>query len=163
MTALNQMYDISEINAKNRKKPVLIVEDDFVNRELLNAYLQQEYEILCAETAEEALRIIHGNSETLSLVLLDLNLPGMKGLDLLREIKKDIDLSRIPVIVLTSDTESEVDSLNAGASDFIPKPYPRHEIILATGSIFTGTRKYTTRFIRTRQRTPWCWTSAISA
>ena len=111
MTALNQMYDISEINAKNRKKPVLIVEDDFVNRELLNAYLQQEYEILCAETAEEALRIIHGNSETLSLVLLDLNLPGMKGLDLLREIKKDIDLSRIPVIVLTSDTESEVDSL----------------------------------------------------
>ena len=131
MTALNQMYDISEINAKNRKKPVLIVEDDFVNRELLNAYLQQEYEILCAETAEEALRIIHGNSETLSLVLLDLNLPGMKGLDLLRVIKKDIDLSRIPVIVLTSDTESEVDSLNAGASDFIPKPYPRHEIILA--------------------------------
>ena len=131
MTALNQMYDISEINAKNRKKPVLIVEDDFVNRELLNAYLQQEYEILCAETAEEALRIIHGNSETLSLVLLDLNLPGMKGLDLLREIKKNIDLSRIPVIVLTSDTESEVDSLNAGASDFIPKPYPRHEIILA--------------------------------
>ncbi len=131
MTALNQMYDISEINAKNRKKPVLIVEDDFVNRELLNAYLQQEYEILCAETAEEALRIIHGNSETLSLVLLDLNLPGMKGLDLLREIKKDIDLSRIPVIVLTSDTESEVDSLNTGASDFIPKPYPRHEIILA--------------------------------
>ena len=131
MIALNQMYDISEINAKNRKKPVLIVEDDFVNRELLNAYLQQEYEILCAETAEEALRIIHGNSETLSLVLLDLNLPGLKGLDLLREIKKDIDLSRIPVIVLTSDTESEVDSLNAGASDFIPKPYPRHEIILA--------------------------------
>ena len=131
MTALNQMYDISEISAENRKKPVLIVEDDFVNRELLNAYLQQDYEILCAETAEEALRIIHGNSETLSLVLLDLNLPGMKGLDLLREIKKDIDLSRIPVIVLTSDTESEVDSLNAGASDFIPKPYPRHEIILA--------------------------------
>ena len=131
MTALNQMYDISEISAENRKKPVLIVEDDFVNRELLNAYLQQDYEILCAETAEEALRIIHGNSETLSLVLLDLNLPGMKGMDLLREIKKDIDLSRIPVIVLTSDTESEVDSLNAGASDFIPKPYPRHEIILA--------------------------------
>lgn len=131
MNALNQMYDISEISAENRKKPVLIVEDDFVNRELLNAYLQQDYEILCAETAEEALRIIHGNSETLSLVLLDLNLPGMKGMDLLREIKKDIDLSRIPVIVLTSDTESEVDSLNAGASDFIPKPYPRHEIILA--------------------------------
>ena len=55
----------------------------------------------------------------------------MKGLDLLREIKKDMDLSRIPVIVLTSDTESEVDSLLSGASDFIPKPYPRQEIVLA--------------------------------
>ncbi len=120
-----------EISTENRKKSVLIVEDDFVNRELLNAYLQQEYEILCAETGEEALRIIHQNSETLSLVLLDLNLPGMKGLELLREIKKDTDLFRIPVIVLTSDTDSEVESLGSGASDFIPKPYPRHEIILA--------------------------------
>ncbi len=125
------MNGIPETDAKNRKRSVLVVEDDFVNRELLKAYLQQEYEILCAETGEEALRIIHGNSGTLSLVLLDLNLPGMKELDLLRGIKKDMDLSRIPVIVLTSDTESEVDSLSAGASDFIPKPYPRHEIILA--------------------------------
>ncbi len=113
------------------KKHVLIVDDEFVNREMLRAILQQEYETLCAETAEEALKMIHANSGTLSLVLLDLNLPGMKGLDLLQEIKKDIDLSRIPVIVLTSDTDSEVESLNAGASDFIPKPYPRPEIILA--------------------------------
>ena len=113
------------------KKHVLIVDDEFVNREMLRAILQQEYETLSAETAEEALKMIHANSGTLSLVLLDLNLPGMKGLDLLQEIKKDIDLSRIPVIVLTSDTDSEVESLNAGASDFIPKPYPRPEIILA--------------------------------
>ncbi len=119
------------VNAGGRKRPVLIVEDDFVNRELLSAYLQQEYEVICVESAEEALKIIHEKSDTLSLVLLDLNLPGMKGLDLLRVIKKDIDLSRIPVIVLTSDTESEVESLSTGASDFIPKPYPRHEIILA--------------------------------
>ena len=131
MMERKQMNGMPDRNAENRKKQILVVEDDFVNRELLNAYLEQEYDILCAETGEEALRLIHENSDTLSLVLLDLNLPGMKGLDLLREIKKDIDLSRIPVIVLTSDTDSEVDSLNAGASDFIPKPYPRHEIIQA--------------------------------
>ena len=131
MTEPKRMNGIPDISAKDRKRLVLIVEDDFVNRALLTAYLENEYEILCAETGDEALKKIHEYSETLSLVLLDLNLPGMKGLDLLREVKKDIDLSRIPVIVLTSDTESEVESLSTGASDFIPKPYPRLEIILA--------------------------------
>ena len=114
-----------------RKRHILIVEDEFVNRELLNAYLENEYEILFAETGAEALEMIRAGLDTLSLVLLDLILPDMNGLEILRTIKKDLDMSRIPVIVLTSDKESEVESLNTGASDFISKPYPRHEIILA--------------------------------
>ncbi|MBQ6465822.1 MAG: EAL domain-containing protein [Oscillospiraceae bacterium] len=131
MTEQKQMNSIPAMSGEGLKRLVLIVEDEFVNRELLNAYLEQDYEILCAETGVEAMRLIYEKSETLSLVLLDLNLPGMNGLDILREIKKDIDLSRIPVIVLTSDAESEVESLSSGASDFIPKPYPRYEIIQA--------------------------------
>ena len=131
MTELETMKGIPDMKAAGRERFVLIVEDDFVNRELLKADLEQEYRILCAETGVEALEKIHQYSGVLSLVLLDLNLPGLKGLDVLREIKKDMDLSRIPVIVLTADTDSEVQSLNAGASDFIPKPYPRQEIILA--------------------------------
>ena len=131
MTARERMNTVPDMSGEGRKRLVLIVEDEFVNRELLNAYLERDYEIICAETGVEALSAIRENSGALSLVLLDLNLPGMKGLDILKEIKRDIDLSRIPVIVLTSDTESEVESLSSGASDFIPKPYPRHEIILA--------------------------------
>ena len=131
MTETASMQGIPGTNSESRKRRVLIVEDDFVNREILKANLEAEYEILCAETGDEALKMILEHSGTLSLVLLDLNLPGIKGMDLLREIKKDMDLSRIPVIVLTADTESEVESLLSGASDFIPKPYPRQEIILA--------------------------------
>ena len=131
MTEQSNTHSLPAIYRENQKKRILIVEDDWINRELLNAYLEGEYEIAFAETGDDALKMIISDSSILSLVLLDLNLPGMKGLDVLREMKKDMDLSRIPVIVLTSDTESEVDSLNAGASDFIPKPYPRHEIILA--------------------------------
>ena len=130
MTEPAMMKGIPGTREEGRKRLVLIVEDDFVNREILKANLEAEYEILCAEAGDVALKMIVEHSGTLSLVLLDLNLPGMKGLDLLREIKKDMDLSRIPVIVLTSDTESEVDSLLSGASDFIPKPYPRQEIVL---------------------------------
>lgn len=125
------MSSVPDLNMKDRKRLVLIVEDEFVNREMLKVYLQEEYEILCAETAEEALDTIRDHLAVLSLVLLDLRLPDRNGLELLREIKKDIDMSRIPVIVLTSDKESEVESLNMGANDFITKPYPRHEIIRA--------------------------------
>ena len=131
MNERTSMSGIPGLNAGKRKRLVLIVEDEFVNRELLKAYLDQEYELICAETGAEALSAIREHIEILSLVLLDLNLPDMNGLEILRTIKQDMDMSRIPVIVLTSDKESEVESLNTGANDFISKPYPRHEIILA--------------------------------
>ena len=125
------MGSMPDLKAEGRKRPVLIVEDEFVNRELLRIYLEREYELLFAETGSEALETVRAHQDTLSLVLLDLNLPDMHGMDILRDIKQDTDLSRIPVVVLTSDTESEVESLNTGASDFISKPYPRHEVIMA--------------------------------
>ena len=115
----------------NRKRQILIVEDEFVNREILKANLDQDYDILLAENGEQALSVAEAEADTLSLVLLDLNLPDMHGMDILRRMKEDDRFSRIPVIVLTSDTEAEVDSLNSGANDFISKPYPMHEIILA--------------------------------
>ena len=125
------MSGMPDLKAGDRKRLVLIVEDEYVNLMLLSAYLENEYEVICAETGAEALEMIRDRIEMLSLILLDLNLPDMNGMEILREIKKDMDMSRIPVIVLTSDKESEVESLNTGASDFISKPYPRHEIILA--------------------------------
>jgi diguanylate cyclase (GGDEF)-like protein len=120
-----------DLQERNRMRRILIIEDEFVNRELLKAYLEDKYELLIAETGAEALEAVRKHFDTLSLVMLDLILPDMHGLDILREIKQDPDLSRIPVIVLTGDTESEVESLNIGASDFISKPYPRVEVILA--------------------------------
>ena len=116
---------------ENRKRQILIVEDEFINREILKANLEQDYEILSAGTGTEAMDAVRSNSETLSLILLDLNLPDFSGMDVLRMMKADPDMSRIPVIVLTSEREAEVESLNSGASDFIPKPYPMHEVILA--------------------------------
>ena len=127
-THAGRMPDLQE---RNRMRRILIVEDELVNRELLKAYLEDKYELLIAETGAEALEAVRKHFDTLSLVMLDLILPDMHGLDILREIKQDPDLSRIPVIVLTGDTESEVESLNIGASDFISKPYPRVEVILA--------------------------------
>ena len=131
MTNPDLINDMPEMLSENRKRLVLIVEDEEINREILKINLDRDYEILTAETGAEALETIRVRADTLSLVLLDLILPDTHGLDILRRLKEEDRLSRIPIIVLTSDTAAEVESLNSGASDFIPKPYPRQEIIMA--------------------------------
>ena len=115
----------------NGKRQILVAEDEFVNREILKNILGDEYDIMEAEDGEEAFDLISRNRKTLSLILLDLNMPKMTGLEILASIKEEPEIKGIPVIVLTSDQESEVESLNKGASDFIPKPYPQPDVIKA--------------------------------
>ena len=113
------------------KRTILVADDEFINREILSEMLKDEYHVLTAEDGEEAYEIIKNNSTTISLILLDLIMPRMGGLELLSLIKNKDKLSGIPVIVLTTDQESEVVSLNTGASDFIPKPYPQSDVVKA--------------------------------
>ena len=113
------------------KRRILVAEDEYINRELLKNILDDEYDIIEAEDGETAYELISQNRKTLSLILLDLNMPKLTGLELLPRIKEDPDTKGIPIIVLTSDQESEVESLNKGASDFIPKPYPQPDVIKA--------------------------------
>ncbi len=116
--------------AGNRRRRVLVVDDEIVNRELLAAQLSGEYDILTAGDGAEAIEILRG-TEAVSLVLLDLLMPVMSGLEVLRVIHEDEMLAGIPVIVTTSEKESEIESLKLGAIDFIPKPYPDIGVIRA--------------------------------
>ena len=120
-----------KFHSANGKRLILIVDDEAINRELLNLLLSDEYETLFAENGEQAIEIVRDNYDTLSLILLDLLMPGMHGLDVIKVLKDDPDLKNIPVIVMTADQEAEVASLKLGAADFIPKPYPNREVILA--------------------------------
>lgn len=120
-----------KFHSANGKRQILIVEDEPINREMLGMMLSETYEIVYAATGAEALAAVHDNAETLSLLLLDLNLPDMHGLDLLRQLKADAVLARLPVIVMTGELDSEVECLTLGAIDFIPKPYPQPKIVLA--------------------------------
>lgn len=116
---------------KYTRRVVLVVEDEFVNRELLGFILKNDYEVLYAENGKQALEIIKENKKLLSLVLLDLLMPEMNGFELLEILKGDEELAKIPVIVLTSEESAEVKSLQMGAVDFIKKPYSMPEAILA--------------------------------
>ena len=113
------------------QKRILLIEDEMINQEILKMYLADTYDVAVAGTGKEALEIIRAQCERISLILLDLNLPDIHGLDILRQVKADTRSARLPVIVMTSDSESEVECLSLGASDFIPKPYPRQQVVLA--------------------------------
>lgn len=113
------------------KRQVLIADDEFVSRELLKAVLQSDYKLLFATDGQEALDVVHDNKDTLSLILLDLMMPSINGMDLLMHAKHDAELAKIPIIVISADQNSEAECLRRGAIDFIPKPYPQPAVILA--------------------------------
>ena len=113
------------------KRRILIVEDEAVNQMILSRFLEDVYEVIPAMNGTEAMELIHAQYEAISLILLDLNLPDIHGLDILRRLNANPHYARIPVIVMTADSKAELDCLTLGAIDFIPKPYPQQEIVLA--------------------------------
>ncbi|MBQ8995140.1 MAG: EAL domain-containing protein, partial [Oscillospiraceae bacterium] len=119
-----------KFHSTNGKRQILIVDDELINRELLNLVLQDDFETLFATDGRSAIEMVRKNKDTLSLIFLDLLMPGMHGLDVIKILKNDQDLKDIPLIVMTADQEAEVTSLQLGASDFIPKPYPKKEVII---------------------------------
>ena len=113
------------------KRHLLIVEDEAINREMLGLALGSGYELVFAADGYEALEQIRAHKDELALILLDLLMPRMSGMEVLRTLHNDEELNRIPVIVMTADQEAEVECLKYGAMDFIPKPYPKWEIVRA--------------------------------
>ncbi|MBA3427870.1 MAG: response regulator transcription factor [Actinobacteria bacterium] len=106
---------------------VLLVEDEENLASLVRAYLEQEgYRVIAVVTGAEALRAIE--TEPVRLVVLDLNLPDMDGLDVCRQIRTR---SSVPVVMLTArDEESDrLAGLVQGADDYIGKPFSPRELV----------------------------------
>ena len=102
---------------------LLIVDDVAENRDMLSRRLERRgYLIEQAENGPSALDIVASN--VIDLVLLDVVMPGMSGLDVLKEIRKSYSRLALPVIMVTAKNESfdVVEALNLGANDFITKP-----------------------------------------
>ena len=120
-----------KFHSANGKRQILVVDDEPVNRQLLGLMLENSYEVIYAEDGQQGLAQMRENRETLSLVLLDLMMPVLSGTEMLRAIREEPALRKIPVIVLTADQNAEIESLGLGAIDFIPKPYPQAGVVLA--------------------------------
>ena len=120
-----------KFHSSNGKRLILIADDEQINRKILGAVLQDEYEILYAENGVDALSQIEENKDILSIILLDLLMPEMNGTEVLKRVRENETTRNIPVIIMTMDKDAEVQSLELGAGDFITKPYPGPDIIRA--------------------------------
>ena len=123
--------DIGAKHEWNFRRTILIVDDEPVNLRLLDNILGDEYDIDFAQSADEAINIVQTEKDAISLVLLDLHMPGRSGFAVLDIMREDKDLQNIPVIVVTTDKDAEVESLKRGAVDFLGKPYDKPEVIKA--------------------------------
>ena len=113
------------------KRSVLIVEDNELNREILQDILEEQYHVICAVDGVDGLEKMHAYYQSISLVFLDVQMPRMNGYEFLERYHKDKLFTQIPVIVTTGSNtiDEEVKCLTLGASDFVTKPYNPNVIL----------------------------------
>ena len=110
------------------KRSILVIEDDTVDVLTIKRSLQEIHvtnHLNVAENGEIALEMLQGEGyERPCLILLDLNMPRMGGIEFLRIVKQDDSLKRIPVVVLTtsSDEQDKIESFNLGVAGYMVKP-----------------------------------------
>jgi two-component system alkaline phosphatase synthesis response regulator PhoP len=121
-------------------RSVVIVEDDEDIGDSIRYNLEREgFRVRVAATGEEALNVILERPP--SLILLDLNLPHMSGLELCRRLRHESTTSRVPILILTARTDEsdKVLGLNLGADDYITKPFGMRELVARVNAVLRRT------------------------
>ncbi|WP_345987489.1 response regulator [Sulfurimonas sp. HSL1-2] len=114
----------------NKQLKVLAVDDDLINLKLLKSMLMKTgyvAEVIEAKNGADAIGELK-NTPDIDVVLLDIIMPVMGGLDMLRVLRADENLRQPPVIVLTTDETKKAEALEAGANGFLMKPVREKEL-----------------------------------
>jgi DNA-binding response OmpR family regulator len=121
-------------------KTILVVDDEPKIVQLLRDYLERAgFRVLTAPNGKTALAVTH--SEKPDLIILDLGLPEMDGLDVTRTLRKD---SNVPIIILTARSEEtdKLIGLELGADDYITKPFSPREVVARVRVVFRRMENY---------------------
>lgn len=119
------------------KNRILVVDDLEINRDILSAILEKDYDIVTAADGNEAIEVVKEQFENINLILLDLMMPGMDGFDVLNTLKKLHLLKHIPIIVITGDDsiENQKKCFKYGVVDFLRKPFDSDLVKLRVGNV----------------------------
>ena len=112
-----------------KKDNILVVDDDKMNLAIVHKMLGIRYDVTCVSSGMDAISYLNNNVP--DMILLDLHMPEMNGLEVLEKIREQDKLSDIPVVFLTADNDrkTEIDIFKAGAMDFIQKPFIAEVVI----------------------------------
>ena len=112
---------------------ILVADDEQEIRNLLNHFLKgQGYEVVLASDGNQALKL--AAEENPQLIILDIKMPGLDGLEACTRLKQKVQTKLIPVIVITGFEDNKMEALNRGADDFVNKPFDMAEISIRVKS-----------------------------
>lgn len=112
-----------QFSAKDDKKCIVVLDDDKGIREYLHQILSRQYNVYCCATDAELYSILQNNM--IDLIICDIMMPDISGLDLCRQLRSHIEYSHIPIILLSakSDEETRIEGMMSGADSFVEKPF----------------------------------------
>ncbi len=126
-------------NEEHTEKTALVVEDDKSVSQLIRLYLAQAgYKVISAEDGLVGLRMALEDAP--DIVLLDLNLPGIDGIEVCRNVRK---YSEVPIIMVTArvDEDDRLTGLNLGADDYVSKPFSPRELVARVSAVLRRTSR----------------------
>lgn len=143
------MSEPSELpgNADDDAYKLLIVEDNIELLLLMNQLLGQKYHVRTATNGKEALEIIQ--NEEIDIIISDVMMPVMDGMELTRRIKSDVNFQHLPIILLTAKTQEEdrTEALQIGADSFVTKPFKIGDLELRINNIVENRKRIQEEFI----------------
>ena len=111
------------MSQETKRKTVLIVDDEEINRVILSSMLSGNYDTLEAENGREALEICRARRGEIAIMLLDIIMPAMDGIEVLEAMNQLGYIEEIPVVMISTETGSETmkKAYDLGAVDYIPR------------------------------------------
>ncbi len=116
---------------------VLAVDDDMINLKLLKSMLMKSgrvKEVIEAKNGSDAIAELKGRDD-IDLVLLDIIMPIMGGIEVLKVVRADDNLRQVPIIVLTTDETKKSEALEFGANEFLMKPIRNNDLLAKMNSV----------------------------
>ena len=118
-------------NVSHKRQTIMIVEDDDINKLMLANMLEGKYNLVMAENGLKALDLFEEQGSEIDLIMLDMVLPEIDGIGVIKRIRRSKHDANIPIIVMTAAINMEKEAFEAGANQLIAKPFDMPEVVLA--------------------------------
>ena len=120
----------------NKNKQILLVDDSITMLSFLSKLFKAQYNVVDKDNAQSALEILN-NGQLPDLIITDINMPHINGIEFVTKLKNNQMLNNIPIIVLTSnqDSSDKIKMLKLGVDDYIVKPFNAEELTIRAQNV----------------------------